>query len=266
METIYRIPSKLYFELYQQGGDRLVSVYSILKKSKKNDVKYYAFTSKNGKKVSHYNLIRNYTGLTLHSIKKYTDILIGLGLCSFDDKGNFILAGNQKLKKIYNNKLVPIKIGKNIVETSYNSLTVRLHSNQVKQQRQINKKHNQRVLLSKSEEQLTYSDIKQIKSLKSKETKGFEVDKCVLTIKSYAKLKDGSENNKSKGQYWKQKLIKNKLIDTKRRFQTIRKMSFEDYKIEKAFLPKSLKFYKGYLIKEIESEFNVKTELKNNTY
>lgn len=263
MQKIYRIPSRLYFDLYKKGGDKLVAVFSILKASKKGDIKYYSFTSKNGKIVSNYNLIRHYTGLTLHSIKKYTDILIEMDLCYFEENGNFVIRGNNKLKKEYTRKLVPILIGKNLIETSYSSYAVRVHSNSRQQQKSIDKKTHQRVLKSKKEEDLTCSDIKQLKRLKKKQERGFFIDKSVLSVKGFAVVKDDSINNKSKGQYWKQKLIKNNFVETTRRFSILRKMKKSSFEKEKHFLPKILKHYKGNLVKEIVSEINVKTITKN---
>lgn len=265
MANIYRIPSKLYYELFLKGGDRLIAVYAILKKSKKEDVKYYSFTSKNGKKVSHYNLIRNYTGLTLHSIKKYTDVLIDLGLCSFDKDGNFVLVGNQKLKRIYNNKLVPIIIGKNIVETSYNSYAVRLHSNSKQQKASISKKTHQRVLLSKDEKDLTWTDLKEKKSLLKKniQPKGFFIDKSVLSVRKFANLKDGSKSNKCKGQYWKRKAIGIGIIQPTRRFVLQEKMTKAYFRKNSISFPKEFKHFKGNLVREIVSEIHVKTITKN---
>jgi len=263
MERIYRIPSGLYYELFSKGGDRLVSVFSILKTSKGSDIKYYAFTSKNGKKVSHYNLIRHYTGLTLHSIKKYVDILIEMGLCYFDENGDFILLGNQKLKRQFRGaKLVPILIGKNIVDTSYSVFAVRLHSNQRKQQNSIDKKTNRRVIINKNEDDLNYSELKLKKIFEKKEEKGFFVDKCVLSIKGFAVLKDSSKENKSKGLYWKKKLSSRKLIETTRRFVRIKKSTHSEYLLSKDYLPNKTTFKNGFLVNEIESEINVKSILK----
>lgn len=262
MSKIHRIPSTLYFDLYKRGGDKLVAVFSILKTSKKGDIKYQSFTSKNGKHVSNYNLIRHYTGLTLHSIKKYTDILAEMELCYFEDNGSFVIKGNNKLKKEYTRKLIPILIGKNIVDTSYNSFLVRLHSNDQKQQKAIAKKTHQRVLKSKKEEDLTYHDIKQLKRLKKNRNEvGFFTDKSVLSIKSYAVVKDGSENNKSKGLYWKRKMIQKNLIETKRQFEVISKITKSEYNKIKHCLPKNVLFNNsGCLVEEKTSLFFIKKQ------
>ena len=261
MSKIHRIPSTLYFDLYKRGGDKLVAVFSILKTSKKGDIKYQSFTSKNGKHVSNYNLIRNYTGLTLHSIKKYTDILIEMNLCYFDNNGNFIIKGNNKLKKDYTRKLIPINIGKNLVDTSYNSFLVRLHSNEQKQLKAIASKTHQRVLKSKKEEELTYSDIKQLKSLKKKKEVGFFTDKSVLSVKAYAVVKDGSKNNKSKGLYWKRKMIQKNLIETKRQFEIVAKIERKEYLKVKHSLPKNVLYNNlGYLVEEKTSLFFIKKQ------
>lgn len=261
MKKVYRIPSRLYYELYKRGGDKLVAMFSILKTSKQNDVKYQSFTASNGKKVSYHNLIRKKTGLTIHSIRKYTAILIEMELCYFESDGSFVVLGNNKLKKEYTRKLVPILIGKNLIDTSYNSFLVRLHSNELKQQKAIAKKTHQRVLKCKKEEELTYSDIKQLKSLKSKKESGFFTDKSVLSIKAFAAVKDGSKNNKSKGLYWKRKMIQKNLIETKRQFDVVAKMTKTEFDSMKFTFPNNVVFEKsGLIVEEKTSLFFIKNQ------
>jgi hypothetical protein len=118
-KKVARISSKLYFDLYQKGGDKLIAVYVILKTSRNGEIKYYSHKSKNNKFVGGFSLLRSKTNLTLHSIKKYVPILIDMGLCFIDKNGDFVMIGNEKIKDLYNSrKLVPINIGVNLSETS----------------------------------------------------------------------------------------------------------------------------------------------------
>ncbi len=260
MQSTYRIPSKLYFELYQKGGDKLIATYSILKQSRNKEKQYFSFTSKNNKVVSGYSLLRNKTNLTLHTLKRYVPILIDAGLCNFNDNGDFILLGNSKTKMLYNsNKLVPIVIGKNLVHTAYNSMAVRLHSSEAKQLRQIKKKHNQSELLKRQQNPQTLKELKQIRAiLKNGKMKGFFIEKCVLSIKGYAEIKDGT-SSKNKGNYWKQKLIQKQIVKAFRRFEEVKNISYKEYLELKtnSILPKTYLFRNGCLVKELVSEIIV---------
>lgn len=266
MSKIYRIPSKLYHCLFQYGidngfdGDKLISVYSILKANSEDNGKYYAFTSKNNKKVSGYSILRAKTNLTLHSLKKYVPILIELELCFFDSNNDFVLIGNDKIKKrLKSNKIVPILIGKNIIHTAYNVYYVRLHSNERKQKKAIEKKHNQRELLKLKDNPRTLKELKAIKRLQRKGDKGgFFIDKCVLSIKGFSYLKF-TEENKQKGNYWKKKLIDKKLVSTKRRFEVIKKMSYKEFLNAKSNcdFKRNLKYINGCMVLELVSELKV---------
>ena len=255
MQQTYRIPSKLYFELYQKGGDKLIAAYSILKQSRNKETQYHSFTSNNNKIVSGYSLLRNKTNLTLHSLKKYVPILMDLGLCYFDGDGNFILLGNTKTKELYSSyKLVPIVIGKNLIHTAYNCFSVRIHSSEKQQNKKIQKNKFQSELRSKQNNPSTLKEHKAIQRLLRKEKRGFETDTAVLSIKGYALLKD-STNSKSKGSYWKSKLILNNIVESHKRFEKIRKMSFEEFLSVKSNLKLDRNFYykNGNLVKELVS-------------
>ena len=150
-----RISSKLYSALFKEGGDKLIAVYSVLKTSRGGEVKYYAYTSKNRKFISGYSLLRAKTILTLHTIEKYVPTLIDMGLCFIDKNGDFVLVGNQKLKKQYNNKLLPIKIGVNLTDTAYNSLAVRVFSMEKTQKTQIEKKQTRSEIIAYGSKRLS---------------------------------------------------------------------------------------------------------------
>ncbi|MBC7525228.1 MAG: hypothetical protein H7239_12415 [Flavobacterium sp.] len=259
MLSTFRIPSKLYFELYQKGGDKLIATYSVLKQSRNKEKQYFSFTSKNNKKVSGYSLLRNKTNISLHTLKKYIPTLINAGLCSFNDIGDFILLGNSKTKELYSShKLVPIIIGKNLVHTAYNSMAVRLYSSEAKQLRQIEIKRNQSELLKRKDNPRSLKELKAIrKILKNENRNDFFIDKSVLSLQSYAYIKDNS-NSKAKGYYWKNKLKQKNIIVSKRRFNNIKQMTLKEFLFLKSNskIPKLFLYRSGWLVEEIVSEFN----------
>jgi hypothetical protein len=235
-----------------------------LKSSRDGEVKYYSYTSKNNKKLSGFNLLRNKTSLTLHAIEKYVPILIELGLCFIDKNGDFVLLGNDKLKDKYNTKLVPLKVGKNLTDTSYNVYLVRGFSMEKSQTKQINKKLTQREQIAQISNPKTLADYKAAKRLvKIHGEKGVEViEKTVLSLQGFGVLKH-SENNeirdiKSSGAYYKRKLIEKGLITTKREFKKIDKMSYSEFLNRKEFgeLNRKNIYKNGWLVEETISSFS----------
>lgn len=262
MQSVYRIPSKLYYTLFQKGiecnidGDKLIAVYSILKKSTQNS-KIYSYKSKNNKVVSNYALLRKHTNISLVTLKKYIPKLIELKICFFNASGDFVLLGNEKTKIKFNSKkIIPITIGKNITHTAYNVYFVRIHSCEHKQKKAIEKKRNQSELLKRADNPRSLKELKKIKKIhRNEKDNGFFIEKCVLNISSYSFIKC-LEEKKSKGGYWKKKLVNKKLIQSKRRFELIKQMTYEEFKQLKANcnLTKSITFYNGFLAKELVSE------------
>jgi hypothetical protein len=264
MNKIVRIPSKLYAELFLKGGDKLISVYTILKSSRDGEVKYYSYTSRNNKKLSGFNLLRNKTSLTLHTIEKYVPMLIELGLCFIDKNGDFVLLGNDKLKDKYNTKLVPLKVGKNLTDTSYNVYLVRGFSMEKSQTKQINKKLTQREQIAQISNPKTLADYKAAKRfVKIHGEKGVEViEKTVLSLQGFGVLKHSEKNEirdiKSSGAYYKRKLIEKGLITTKREFKRIEKMSYSEFLNRKEFgeLDRKNLYKNGWLVEETVSSFS----------
>ena len=247
-QKIARISSKLYFDLFErEGSDKLIAVFSILKAARTAD-KYYSYTSKNNKFVGGYSLLRAKTNLTLHTIQKYVPTLIDMGLISIGDNGDVYVMGGEKIKTLYSSrKLVPIIIGKNLNDTADNSLSVRLHAERDEQQRQINKKQYRSELLKQASNPTNYKLYKKAQRLLKK--LGDEnitiVDTVVLSNQGYALLKNGSEDKKSMGGYWKSKLVKKGIIKSERRFKKIQKMSFAEYLNYKSYYPANKAVYKG---------------------
>jgi len=262
--NVAKIPSKLYYRLYEIGentegisSDKLIAAYSIIKSSRSNkDVKYYAYKAKNNKTVSGFSLLRAKTNLSLNSIHKYVPFLIEEGLVTFNN-GDVVLLGNNKLKEKYNhNKLVPIQIGKNIIDTQYNSLSVRLHSSKRKQEAMIRKKRHRREVLVQGKDPKTLKQLKASKSYIKRFGEKIEItDKVILSNSGYAILKGGATTNaKSKGDYWKRKLKEKGLLKTKRQFDRIKKMSYVEYKQFKLHNDELVQgkytYIRGYLVKE----------------
>lgn len=270
MKRIFRIASKLYFDLWTKGnelpglsGDKLIAVYSILKFYRDNGIKYYSYKSKNNKKISGYSLLRAKTNLSLHAIDKYVPVLIEMGLCFIDNNGDFVLLGNQKTKDLYNSyKLVPIEIGKNVTDTATNVMLVRVHAKQLEEQKQYRKKLTRSEIISQGIDPKTYAQLKATKAMSKRFGEFTLNEKTVLSVHGFAVLKHGAENNiknlKSSGSYWKNKLKKKGLITTERQFNKIEKMSYDYYlQLRKSRMIDNNQLYrKGYLVEETVSTFS----------
>lgn len=252
-KKIVRISSRLYFDLFQRGGDKLIAVYCTIKSSREFD-KYYSYTSKNNKILCGYSLLRAKTTLTLHVIKSYVPILIDMGLCSIIDNGDFYILGGEKIKELYDSKkLVPILIGSNLNNTADNVMSVRLHAEHNEQQRQINKKQYRSELLKQASNPTNYKLFKKAQRLLKKlgEEKITIVDTVVLSNQGYALLKNGSEDKKSMGGYWKSKLVKKGIITSERRFKKLQKMTYSEYLTYKSFYSNNKAVFKnGFLCEE----------------
>lgn len=230
---------------YSVDSYKLVAVYSILKSSRQGAIKYTTFKSNNNKTVSGYNLLRNKTNLSLSVLHKYVTILIDNGLCYFD-RGDFVLLGNRKSKTLFKkktSKLIPIIIGKNLTETRYNVISVLLHSKEDKINYATKRKHNRReiIIARDPKNQKEFNFIKRYEKNPSKYDLDNYTDKCVLSNMGYAKLIKNKDNNKSLGTYYKSKLKKYKLINSKRQFKKVCKMSLKEY-----FMFKNTLEHKGY--------------------
>lgn len=272
-KQIVRIPSRLYFDLFSIGGDKMLAVFAILKANSDNS-RYYAYKGRNNKITSKYGLLRAKTNISLSVLEKYVPQLIELHLCKFDEQGNFIMKGAKLLresynykfkegKKVYDNsvKMIPLVIGETFIETSYNMASPRFHSLKDKQEKQINSK---KKLCELQSQGANTTNITKYKAYKSALRKGkFDnlhlTENVVLSNQGYAKLKDNSIDNKSKGEYWKQVYIKKGLVKSERNFEKVQKMSFAEYQIFKKlndFNPK-LTYFQGYLVISLVSSLLV---------
>lgn len=258
MSNIVRIPSKLYHQLDLKGGQKLIAFYCILKHFNRTQ-KLYAYKAKNNKTVKGKSILRNRCNLAVSAIDKFLPMLVEMELCEFDRKGNFILLGNQKTKELYDcEKMVPILIGANLIKTQYNCLSVKLHSEERQQKREIEKKHNrsdlQRHEKNPKSKRLYNLAIRSIK----KYGRDLKINyKTVLSNQAYAVLKDGTRDNKSKGSYWKKKLLNNNLVTAKRTFTKVRQMEYQEYvEFKKGSKYLNLNFINGFLVIEGIASFS----------
>ena len=248
----------------EEGLDpyKLVATYAILKTSRNGNIKYRSYTSKNNKKVSGYGLLRKETGLSLHTLKKYTPVLIALKLASFDDNGDFILLGNRKTKQLTEkrtNKLAPITIGKNLTETRYSVMKIFLHSKQKRIHFCKDRKHTRREIIKGNPKNKKESSLYK-KMIKNPNKYGLDNynDNCVLSNMGYSKLLFDEEDNKQLGSYYKSIFRERGLIRSNRQFKSVRSMSRGEYlrTVDRKKSPK-MSWRRGELVEELVATFEV---------
>lgn len=246
------INSVLYNHLYTQAssfnldGDRLIAVYCILKSARgKNKESIKAGKTKG------LNLISKLTGISRQTLSKYITVLTTLDLVHFSKNGSLIFAGNKKLEerfktksRNYRVKYFKINIGKTIAETALNSYNIRLHGYIDSINRRIDKNGTSTKLTCKTYDKVTLSVLGfgLLKSAGSKPLRSTTAQK----------------NKLSKGNYWKQKLIKANCIYTSRQYEFIKHCSKEDYNsIRYNTFDRTLRWEKGKMYKELCSLISV---------
>jgi hypothetical protein len=81
--------------------------------------------------------------------------------------------------------------------------------------------------------------------------------KTVLSNIGFSKLQSNSaEVSKSRGWYWKKRLVKSEIIEVKRRFKYLRKGTKKEYNQLRQIFP-ILKYRAGRIFEELTSEFIV---------
>ncbi|MDT0608010.1 hypothetical protein [Croceitalea rosinachiae] len=137
MKRVYLTNAEYDYLLFH-GSDSLVAVFATIRYSKKDVV-----IRKVGKKGSLATL-QSVTGLSRTILLKHLPILIELNLVEVHFNGNIAVRGrnwsNKNLTQFRNNKLIPMNVYKNFVDTKTYSAFVRIHSRIKKQERQIEKK------------------------------------------------------------------------------------------------------------------------------
>lgn len=257
MQNYTNINSKLYSELFELGGDNLVSVYAILKFAKNGAIKIYKEENRNI-----FHTLKTKTNLSITTLRKYIKILSKEGLCHFDKAGNFVLKGNNKLNKQYNSKkAVPIEIG-SFRETKLFSFRVRIKKMEQQQKRRIDRRSEQGKIIGKmkkgyalSKSQFNFRKAWNDKDLEySQNSESFNAN-TVLSNEGFSKLKFGELKSKSSGNYWKKKLVEAGVIKTKRQFEFLKRCSQKEYLSLRYSGFRNLVFKNGKLYKETVSKF-----------
>lgn len=262
---ISRIPSKVYFELFDKGGDPLVALFCILKRSKTCE-KYLSYTNSRGGKVGGYGLLRKNTNLSLNTLKKYVPLLVELELLEFKVNGDVYLKGTNKLIEEYKNrKLLPVKVGKSFKSTQYNSAIIRFYSCRDNQLKAIDKKNNQNEKYLQGAEPKNYQDYQKYKDIqKGKLKKVAVIDTVILSNEGVSRIKAKStgKHQKSRGSYWKSKFVDLGLLEFRRRFKKVKKMSLKEFKHFRAngtvLNVNKFKYQNGWLVEEVCSEMSIK--------
>lgn len=247
------INSVLYNHLYTQAssfnldGDRLIAVYCILKSARghrKESIK--------AGKYKGINLVSKKTGISKQTLSKYLAVLSALDLVHFSKSGSLLFVGNKKLKerfktksRNYRVKYFKINIGKTIAETALNSYNIRLNGYIDSINRRIDKNETSTKLTCKTYDKVTLSVLGfgLLKSAGSKPLRSTTAQK----------------NKLSKGNYWKQKLIKAQYIYTFRQYEFIKNCSKEEFNsIRYNTLDRTLRWENNKMYKEHPSLISAK--------
>lgn len=141
---------------------------------------------------------------------------------------------------------------------------MRIRALETKQKEQIRIKDSQRQLLSRVEQDrpLNLAQYHAWKSLSKNEKVLAKLDnfcdKVLLSRMGFAKYKDGTLDNASKGCYWKRKLVSAGIIRSRRRSRFIRECTKDEFKLF-TLDNRRLKYYDGALWEETVAEFTTTT-------
>lgn len=290
-----RSHSYVYADLLTAYGDdlargfKLIAVYATLLHTRNHLDSHRVITHKsNGRKTANYNLLSRNTKLSIKTLKKYVPKLIEKSLCYFTDSGSFILVGKGTLQKFkkgffankYENefkgcsplKLVPIKIGSKLSETTLNCQKVVIYSEERKQLYVSAKKGKLKDIKSRMSSENGKVSKSEIKMLERAVKDGFSVANHVkypvLSIQGICDLFHGKSNidynsRKNKGSYLRKKFKRALIFETRRRFDSLyaKPMSKAQFLALRQVYAKNgvtnLFYRKGYAIQEIVSEFNI---------
>ena len=216
--------------LFRLGGDGMIAVFATIRSKKKGVV-----IKKVGKKGP-MALLQHVTGLSRTILEKHLPILFEIGIIEVHGNGNIAVHGRKwsktNLPSRNNEKLIPINIYKNYVDTKTYCGFVRVHSRIQKQERQIGKKAKRIEVLEacSQNKRLSKGDYRIWKKLYRsgvtlEELKSKYRSKSTLSNLAFHKiLKDSditSYCNESSGRDFKMKLIKLGLIEQNRLFQLV---------------------------------------------
>jgi len=268
MQNYININSKLYAELFSEGGDSLVAVYAMLKfakrieniTKKKSAIKIYKEKNRNI-----YHTLKDKTNLSVTTLRKYIKELQKLELCRFDSVGNFVLVGVNKINKRYcglrRPKRVPIEVG-TFSETKLFSFRVRIIRAEQIQKNRIDRRYEQNKVIGRiskgyrlSQKEINFKDSWNDSDLTYAEDRSSFNAKTVMSNYGFSKLKFGETKTKSNGFYWKKKLVGAGIIKTRRKFKYLRKCTYKEYRELKFNVDISLMYSEGKLFRELIPEF-----------
>lgn len=263
MQKYVNINSKIYATLFEEGGDNLLAVYALLKAAKRVNGKILKEKSKNI-----YGTLKTETRLSVSTLRKYIKVLTKENLCYFDSVGNFCFVGGNKLKKEFKTrKYVRVEIG-SFAQTKLFSFRVRVYTMERLQKKAIDRKSKQKNIIARQSKGYYISTQERnfLKLCDSKtKTEDYYTAKTVLSNQGYSKLKHGETKSKSSGNYWKNKLVKAKLIHVERQFKFLRKGTLLDY-LENRKFDKTITYKNGKIFKELVPTFTTDTEQTKITY
>lgn len=262
-----RLNSILYAELFNQGGDKLISLYVQLKACKNGRIKIKAHKSSKGHKLERYGLLRKETKLSLSVLKTYLPQLMRMGLCWFDNNGDFVMIGNRKINELYKNKrrlkIVRVRVGNSFKETQIYSFLVRIQSAQLQQEKRAAVKAHRENLVAKHTKGyfLKPNERQQLNCIFEKNLSyGNITDESVLSHAGFAKLKTQELNYPSKGEYWRNKMVEAGIIKVKLRKDFIGNYSYKQF-LQLKYVKRNLIFDAGRVYEQLPSEFKVISEI-----
>lgn len=261
MENVL-INTRLYKLLLDKGGDKLIAIYCIVKKARNGEKRIHPEITLQGKSIKFYRLLHKKTKLSEATLKKYIPTLISLGLCNFSADGGFYVAGNNKMHARFNkNRFLKIKIG-TLSETVLNSFHVRIKALEKAQIKKIEKTQRQINIMLRGENgfSLTKNERNSFKRLVKKGIRLADLQKkckkVVLSNEGFAYHKSEQRDMKSKGSYWKQKLIASNYIHSIRNFEFVTECDYSEYRLMKISTNnRKLVFKAGKVYVELVSSF-----------
>jgi hypothetical protein len=260
------LDSKVYAVLLNKVGVNpytLIAVYSKLLYHRNKESHYEPVKRSNNKTTTGYRMLTLTTCISLTALKKYVPVLIEEGLCRFTEDGGFHLNGHLKNEKIYKNqkrKKVLINLEGSLSQIKTSVKSVIIISNILKKQtRAIEHK----IALSKAKKAKLkgYATLKQIKKLEKSKDDSNSVTR--QTVLSNGGVKRILEYKSVSGRYWKQKMIKEGYILSRRRFKSLhsKTISYKEYCNSKPYFECPTTYKNGRICRELTPEVMV---LKNN--
>lgn len=253
------INSDLYNQLFLVGGDSLIAVYAMLRFHKNREIKYYK------ENINIYQTLKKRTGLSVTTLRKYIKELGKMKLCRFDSAGNFCLLGTSKVNKLYQPnktkaKIVIVEIG-TFAQTKLFSFRVRVLSMEKTQKKRIDRKDRLNKIMKRAKKgcSLTKYERHSLKNMTDLDRE-YNLEesltaKTVLSNQGFSRLKFGQTKTKSGGYYWRNKLVSAGIIKTRRRFQFIKRCSYQEYRFTKFNIDISMVYKNGRMFKELVPEF-----------